>query len=119
MSEPRWAGHQGVPTLKRVTLLSSSPRILPRFQPWMHEEGVRSLQTLGVDVMTGTRADLSTLGDTSSLTRRTVQTLDGRQIEADVVVSAGQRSKGTVAEKKMQRTSVSSSVPDRGPIPTT
>lgn len=99
VSEPRWAGHQGVPTPKRVTLLSSSSRILPRFQPWMHEEGVRSLQTLGVDVMTGTRADLSTLGDASSLTRQKVQTLDGRQIEADVVVSARQRSDGQLLKQ--------------------
>ena len=87
VSPARWEGHSQRPTPKQVTLLSSSDRILPRFQPWMHEEAVRSLKDLGVQVITGARADMSTLGDTQDRQRRTIKTLDGRSIEADVVVS--------------------------------
>jgi NAD(P)H-nitrite reductase large subunit len=56
----------------------------------MHEEGVRSLETLGVKVITGARADLKTLGDASSGKSRTIKTFDGREIEANIVVSSAQ-----------------------------
>lgn len=75
------------PKPKKVTLLSSSPRILPRFQPWMHEEGVKQLNELGVEVITSSRADMNTLSDTKSRQKRTIRTLNGREIEAEVVVS--------------------------------
>lgn len=72
---------------KRVTLLSSSPQILPRFDYWMHQDGVRRLEELGVNVITGAKADLTTLGDSKSGANRVIKTLDGRQMEANLVVS--------------------------------
>jgi NADH dehydrogenase FAD-containing subunit len=92
-SEARWKGHTSPPKAKKVILLSSSRQILPRFNPWLHEEGVRSLNALGVEVITGTRADMSTLGDVGSREKKTIKTLDGRKIEADVVLlCTGQKS---------------------------
>ncbi|UZJ57596.1 hypothetical protein CBS101457_006916 [Exobasidium rhododendri] len=91
-SPARWTGHKQPPKPKKITLLSSSSRILPRFQVWMHEEGVRSLEELGVEVITGSRADMSTLDDSSNHKKRTVKTLDGREIEAELVLfCTGQR----------------------------
>lgn len=86
-SAARWTGNDVYRSKpKRVTLLSSSPRLLPRFQPWMHEQAYEHLTGLGIDILTGARADLSTLGDSLDGQQRYVRTLDGRQVEADVVV---------------------------------
>jgi NADH dehydrogenase FAD-containing subunit len=90
-TDARWDGHQSPPKPKKVTLLSSSARILNRFLPWMHEEGVRQLQELGVEVITGSRADMSTLSDTTDHEKRTIKTLDGREIEAEVIVGYRRR----------------------------
>jgi hypothetical protein len=75
-SSARWKGHGQPPKPKKVTLLSSST-----------EEGVRSLNELGVEVITGDRADMSTLDDSSSGEKKKVKTISGREVEAELVVS--------------------------------
>lgn len=80
-------GNQEQTSPKRVTLLSSSARILPRFQPWMHEHATKFLEELGVEVLLGARADMTTLDNSSDNKNRKLKTLDGRTVEAEIIVS--------------------------------
>ncbi|PWN44624.1 FAD/NAD(P)-binding domain-containing protein [Ceraceosorus guamensis] len=78
-------------TPKRVTLLSSSKQLLPRFNSWMHEEACRRLEEMGVEVLLGARADLESLTVKEDGTR-VIKTLDGREAAADLVLfCTGQR----------------------------
>jgi NADH dehydrogenase FAD-containing subunit len=74
---------------KHVTLIHSGPRLLPRFNEWMHKEATGSLTDLGIDIILGARVNLSTLQTVTSggKTSRTVKTFDGRVIKADLIVS--------------------------------
>jgi hypothetical protein len=76
-------------TPKQVTLVSSSKKLLPRFDDYLHEETMRRFEALGVDVLLGARADLESMKITSD-ERRVVRTLDGREAAADLVVSGVQ-----------------------------
>lgn len=85
---------------KKVTLLSSRS-LLPRFRPWMHEEAKKRLEALGVEVITDARADLSTLDDSKDASNkdRVIKTLDGRQLQAEVVLfCTGQRPNSSFLE---------------------
>lgn len=55
----------------------------------MHEHGSRFLRELGVEVLTGARADMSTLGNSPDARGRQIKTLDGRTVEADLLVCIG------------------------------
>lgn len=80
------------PKPKRVILLSSSARLLPRFENWMHENASAELEKLGVEIHTGARADLSTLDETPNGQKRVIKTTTGKQIDADLVLfCTGQR----------------------------
>ena len=92
---------------KRVTLLHSRSRLLPRFDNAMHEEGeccvllcrtklrcgaaLQGLQELNVRVILGERLDFESLQQTSATKRssepRVVRTLSGQEISANLVVS--------------------------------
>lgn len=75
---------------KSVTLLVSGKQILPRFSPWMHEQAMEAFEKLGVEVLLGARANLTaeslTEGDHDGK-ERTITTLDGRQVQAELIVS--------------------------------
>ncbi|KAF7306448.1 Apoptosis-inducing factor B [Mycena indigotica] len=70
---------------KRVTLLHSRTRLLPRFDSTMHTEILQELELSGVDVILGDRLDLSTM-PTEDSSSHTVRTMSGREISADLVL---------------------------------
>lgn len=74
---------------KKITLLCSRDRLLPRFSPWMHERSLEALENLGVSVLFKARADM----DLESLNRETsqgqekiIRTTDGREVTAELVL---------------------------------
>ncbi|KAJ7666838.1 hypothetical protein DFH06DRAFT_252174 [Mycena polygramma] len=72
---------------KRVTLLHSRHRLLPRFDGAMHTEILQALESANVDVILGERLDLA-----ATDSERTVRTTTGRSIAADLVLlCTGQR----------------------------
>ncbi|KAJ7440307.1 hypothetical protein B0H11DRAFT_2292979 [Mycena galericulata] len=73
---------------KPVTLLHSRHKLLPRFDRAMHTEILQALESAAVDVILGDRLDLTTAKPGA----RTVRTLSGREIRADLVLlCTGQR----------------------------
>ncbi|KAJ3565920.1 hypothetical protein NP233_g7332 [Leucocoprinus birnbaumii] len=76
---------------KKVTLLHSRDRLLPRFDEAMHYEVLRSLKDADIDVILGERLDLDSVkndeGSANVTTgRKVVRTVKGREIEADLLV---------------------------------
>ncbi|KAG2366112.1 hypothetical protein BDR07DRAFT_1607088 [Suillus spraguei] len=75
---------------KRVTLLHSRRRLLPKFDDAIHEEALQGLQELNVRVILGERLDLGSLQNTSatggSPEPRVVRTLSGQVISADLLL---------------------------------
>ncbi|KAJ7229572.1 iron uptake cluster protein [Mycena haematopus] len=70
---------------KRVTLLHSRARLLPRFDSAMHSEILQALEAANVDVILGERLDLASVAPN-------VRTTSGRVIDADLVLlCTGQR----------------------------
>jgi hypothetical protein len=65
---------------------------LPRFDEWMHREASKTLVDLGVDIILSARVDLGSVDKSvvankgEAETSRTVKTLDGRVIRADLIV---------------------------------
>lgn len=75
---------------KNVTLLVSGQRLLPRFEPWMHEQANQGMENLGVQVLYGARADMSAEAlaqEDKTGEERVIRTLDGREVRGDLVVS--------------------------------
>ena len=68
---------------KKVTLTHSRPQILSRFKLWMHEKAAARLEELGVDLVLGSRVDLSSVSED----RKSLQLLDGQELKADLIVS--------------------------------
>ncbi|KII89965.1 hypothetical protein PLICRDRAFT_108307 [Plicaturopsis crispa FD-325 SS-3] len=66
---------------KRVTLLHSRNRLLPRYTEEMHNEILRALRELNVEVILGERLDKESLK-----TPGTVRTLSGRELAADLLL---------------------------------
>ncbi|OAX37976.1 FAD/NAD(P)-binding domain-containing protein [Rhizopogon vinicolor AM-OR11-026] len=75
---------------KRVTLLHSRRRLLPKFDNVVHEEALQGLQELNVRVILGERLDFESLRQTSatksSSEPRVVRTLSGQEISADLLL---------------------------------
>lgn len=74
---------------KRVTLLHSRHRLLPKFDDGIHEEALQGLQELNVRVILGERLDFESLQHTSkkgSSEPRVVRTLSGQTITADLLL---------------------------------
>ncbi|KAG1728388.1 uncharacterized protein EDB91DRAFT_1060595 [Suillus paluster] len=75
---------------KRVTLLHSRHRLLPKFDDTMHEEALQGLQELNVRVVLGERLDFESLRHISatkgSSEPRIVRTLSGQEISADLLL---------------------------------
>lgn len=53
----------------------------------MHEHATKFLEELGVEVLLGARADMTTLDNSSDNKNRKLKTLDGRTVEAEIIVS--------------------------------
>ncbi|KAF8180332.1 hypothetical protein K438DRAFT_1725596 [Mycena galopus ATCC 62051] len=76
---------------KRVTLLHSRARLLPRFDGAMHSEVFRALESANVDVILGERLDLASVpvpvtSQDNTTSGGTVRTTTGRVIDADLVL---------------------------------
>ncbi|KAI4528593.1 FAD/NAD(P)-binding domain-containing protein [Schizophyllum commune Loenen D] len=73
---------------KRVTLLHSRAQLLPRFSQEMHNEILRQMNRLNVNVVLGERLDVQSVAEKkSSLSgERVVRTTAGRELAADLVL---------------------------------
>lgn len=66
---------------KEVTL-THSRNLLPRFDPWMHEQASQHLERLGVKLILGSRADLGSI----SPDQKSLRLQNGQQLTADLIV---------------------------------
>ncbi|KAG1792349.1 uncharacterized protein HD556DRAFT_567680 [Suillus plorans] len=100
---------------KRVTLLHSRRRLLPKFDEAMHEEALQGLQELNVRVVLGERLDFESLQHKSatpgSPEPRVVRTLSGREIPADLLLLCTGQTPNTGLLRDMDPRAVS---PDTG-----
>ncbi|KAF8839199.1 FAD/NAD(P)-binding domain-containing protein [Paxillus ammoniavirescens] len=76
---------------KRVTLLHSRSRLLPKFDEALGDEVLQGLQELGVHVILGERLDMSSLKDgggtgTGTGGTRSARTMKGRELKADLLL---------------------------------
>ncbi|KAI6131699.1 hypothetical protein EV401DRAFT_371745 [Pisolithus croceorrhizus] len=102
------------PLKKRVTLLHSRTRLLPRFEPALGDEVLTALQDLGVQVILGERLDLDSLranqcdgmdeNRTGSVFH--VRTLSGREIDAEVVLLCTGQTPNTALMRDMDSRAV-------------
>ncbi|BGP56931.1 hypothetical protein JCM8202v2_004567 [Rhodotorula sphaerocarpa] len=74
------------PRKKRITLVHSRDRFLPVYKPEVHEEIMRRLRELGVEVVLGERPDLGPMKDDRPGERRVLRLSDGRQVEYDLLM---------------------------------
>ncbi|KAK0492526.1 hypothetical protein EDD18DRAFT_1410347 [Armillaria luteobubalina] len=71
---------------KKVILLHSRNKLLPRFEEGMHLEILRSLESLGIEVILGERLDMSSSDKYNEAGQRVVRTLSGRDINTDLML---------------------------------
>ncbi|PWN51466.1 FAD/NAD(P)-binding domain-containing protein [Violaceomyces palustris] len=75
---------------KRVSLIHSRERLLPRFDKWMHDTTVSELERLGVRLLLGSRVDPKSLeeleGDEQEVRTKKIRTVRGDSVEADLVL---------------------------------
>jgi hypothetical protein len=71
---------------KKVTLLHSRPNLLNRFDVALHEAAMKRMKEFGIEVILGSRVDGSFINKTEG---GKVRTTDGREVEADLIVSDG------------------------------
>ncbi|KXN83174.1 Apoptosis-inducing factor 2, partial [Leucoagaricus sp. SymC.cos] len=76
---------------KKVTLLHSRDRFLPRFDEAMHFEVLRSLKDENIEVILGERLNLDSIKNGQGIVntttgRKVVRTVKGREIEADLLL---------------------------------
>ena len=69
---------------KKVTLLHSRPNLLNRFDIALHEAAMKRMEEFGIEVILGSRVDGSFINKTEG---GKVRTTDGREVEADLIVS--------------------------------
>lgn len=69
---------------KKVTLLHSRPNLLNRFDVALHEAAMKRMGEFGIEVILGSRVDGSFINKTEG---GKVRTTDGREVEADLIVS--------------------------------
>ncbi|KAG2136600.1 uncharacterized protein EDB93DRAFT_1168540 [Suillus bovinus] len=100
---------------KRVTLLHSRCRLLPKFDDAMHEEALQGLQELNVRVILGERLDFESLQHKStkqdSSEPRVVRTVSGLEISADLLLLCTGQAPNTELLRDMDHRAVS---PDTG-----
>ncbi|KAK0229565.1 hypothetical protein EDD85DRAFT_957340 [Armillaria nabsnona] len=71
---------------KKITLLHSRNRLLPRFEEGMHLEILQSLESLGIEVILGERLDTSSAEKYNEGGQRVVRTLSGRDVATDLML---------------------------------
>ncbi|GAA5938540.1 hypothetical protein JCM3775_002154 [Rhodotorula graminis] len=74
------------PPKKRVTLVHSRDRFMPAYKQEMHNEVVRRLEVLGVEVVLGERLALPPQDEDAPGTLKTVKLRDGRELEYDLLL---------------------------------
>ena len=72
------------PSSKKITLLHSRSHLLNRFEPGMHDQTMKRMKEFGIEVILGSRVDASFINKTEG---GKVRTTDGREVEADLIVS--------------------------------
>jgi hypothetical protein len=102
---------------KHVTLLHSRTQLLNRFDPFLHDHAFRKMQEMGIEVILGSRVQPEYI---NKVEQGTVKTMDGRELEADLIVSRWKLSsalyRGSDALDFDNETSISSGVPGNAPI---
>ena len=73
------------PSSKKITLLHSRSHLLNRFEPGMHDQTMKRMKEFGIEVILGSRVDASFINKTEG---GKVRTTDGREVEADLIVSS-------------------------------
>ncbi|KZP24014.1 FAD/NAD(P)-binding domain-containing protein [Athelia psychrophila] len=96
---------------KRVTLLHSRHRLLPRFDPSMHSEILEAMEELRVNVILGERLDLDSTREEppkrNQAGQRIVRTVTGREVAADLLLlCTGQQANTELLESMDSRTVV-------------
>ncbi|KAJ3718165.1 hypothetical protein C8R42DRAFT_629344 [Lentinula raphanica] len=76
---------------KRITLLHSRPRLLPRFDERMHTEIFETLLALDIQVILGDRLDIQSIAEglNTKLNEKSqciAQTVKGREVAADLIL---------------------------------
>ncbi|GAA5977761.1 hypothetical protein JCM10908_005083 [Rhodotorula pacifica] len=90
-NNPTNASHLGdkaasPPRKKRITLVHSRDRFLPLYKQQVHDEVMRRMEELGIEVVLGERPDLGDVKDDKPGERRTLQLGDGRVVEYDLLM---------------------------------
>ena len=75
------------PPKKRITLVHSRDRFMPLYKQEMHDEIMKRMRELGVDVVLGERPDLGDVKDDKPGEKRILRLSDGREVEYDLLVS--------------------------------
>ncbi|KAF7985476.1 hypothetical protein HWV62_5247 [Athelia sp. TMB] len=99
---------------KKVTLLHSRQRLLPRFDPSMHTEIIEALDELNVEVILGERLELESTQEEppkrNAAGQRVVQTVTGREIAADLLLlCTGQKPNTELLDSMDSRTVINGS----------
>lgn len=76
------------PPKKRITLVHSRDRFLPLYKQDVHDEVLRRLEELGVEVVLGERVQLPDPREDEPGATKTLRLTDGREIEYDLLVRA-------------------------------
>ncbi|POY70925.1 hypothetical protein BMF94_6103 [Rhodotorula taiwanensis] len=74
------------PRKKRITLVHSRDRFMPLYKPEVHEEVMRRLAELGVEVVLGERPDLGDVADDRPGEQRVLRLKDGREFQYDLLM---------------------------------
>ncbi|TFK72298.1 FAD/NAD(P)-binding domain-containing protein [Pluteus cervinus] len=95
---------------KKITLLHSRDRLLPRFDEAMHVEIIRALKDSNVEVILGDRLDLASVKDekVDASGQRVVKTTSGREIAAELLLLCTGQSPNTDLLSKWDPSTVDS-----------
>lgn len=74
------------PRKKRITLVHSRDRFMPLYKPEVHEEVMRRMNELGVEVVLGERPELGDVANDQPGEQRVLRLKDGRAIPYDLLV---------------------------------
>ncbi|EMD36055.1 hypothetical protein CERSUDRAFT_115968 [Gelatoporia subvermispora B] len=106
---------------KRVTLLHSRPRLLPKFDEQMHSEILSSLSALNVDTILGERLDLESVRTPKTISvngqlERVVRTENGREIHASMVLLCTGQTPNTALLKDLVPDAIIPEGPSKGMV---
>ncbi|EKM58396.1 uncharacterized protein PHACADRAFT_117301 [Phanerochaete carnosa HHB-10118-sp] len=103
---------------KPVTLLHSRDRLLPRFDPGMHELITSRMSELGIQVILGERLDVSSVPPSALITTKehVLRTLSGREIRAGLVLLCTGQRPNTDLLRKVAPDSIIADGPNHGQV---